>query len=51
MTNKSGRTFILRLRSLRPDDRSTMRSLRLLLKGILRRHEFRCVSVEEVDNA
>ena len=44
----TGRRFVLTLRSLRLDDAATPRSLRWLLKHILRQHRFQCVSVEEV---
>jgi hypothetical protein len=43
---RGGRTFTIRLRSLRPDD-ETIRNLRMLLKRILRSHQFRCTSIEE----
>jgi hypothetical protein len=46
MTN-TGRTFLLRLRSLRPGD-ETIRNLRQLLKRILRQHQFRCEQITEV---
>jgi hypothetical protein len=48
MTN-TGRTFLLKLRSLRPDDETT-RNLRLALRKLLRQWGFRCVSVEEIRN-
>ena len=47
----SGRIFNLRLRSLLQDDAATIRSLKLLLKQILRQHQFRCLAVEEERNA
>jgi hypothetical protein len=46
MTVMSGRTFLLKLRSLRPDDETT-RNLRLVLKKLLRQWGFRCVSITE----
>jgi hypothetical protein len=42
----SGRIFLLKLRSLRPDDETT-RNLRLILKRLLRQFGFRCVSITE----
>jgi hypothetical protein len=45
----SGRVFLLRLRSLRPDD-ETIRNLRWLLKIALRQWGFRCVEISEVRN-
>jgi hypothetical protein len=42
----SGRIFLLKLRSLRPDE-ETIRNLRWVLKSLLRQHGFRCVSVSE----
>jgi hypothetical protein len=45
---KRGRVFVLTLRSLRFDDRDTIRTLRLLLKSLLRQHRFRCEVIEEV---
>ena len=47
MTNKSGRIFLLKLRSLRPDDGELIQNLRALLKKALRQWRFRCVSIEE----
>jgi hypothetical protein len=46
MTNKSGRTFLLKLRSLRPDEETT-RNLRALLKKALRQCGFRCLDLTE----
>jgi hypothetical protein len=46
MTN-TGRVFLLKLRSLRPDDQA-IRDLRGLLKKALRQWGFRCISIEEV---
>lgn len=48
MTN-TGRTFLLKLRSLRPDDQA-IRDLRWVLKKLLRQWGFRCVSVEETND-
>jgi hypothetical protein len=42
----SGRIFLLKLRSLRPDD-ETARNLRQVLKKLLRQWGFRCVSITE----
>ena len=47
MAVKGGRIFVLRLRSLLPDDAATYRALRQLLKRILRQDQFRCTSIEE----
>ena len=48
----SGRIFNLRLRSLLQDDAATIRSLKLLLKQILRQqHRFRCLAIEEERDA
>jgi hypothetical protein len=49
VTNTSGRTFLLKPRSLRSDDQA-IRDLRLVLKKLLRRCGFRCVSVSEEQN-
>jgi hypothetical protein len=46
MTNKSGRTFLLKLQSLRPDDETT-RNLRWLLKKTLRQLGFCCIDLRE----
>jgi hypothetical protein len=40
-------TFVLRLRSTR-SDRDAIRSLRWLLKGLLRQYSLRCISAEEI---
>ena len=47
MTKSGGRTFLLKLRSLRPTDETT-RNLRLLLKKALRQWGFPCVDLREV---
>ena len=47
MTGRSGRIFLLRLRSLRSADETT-RNLRLLLKKTLRQLGFQCVDLREV---
>ena len=49
MTNTSGRRFLLRLQSLRPDDETT-RNLRLVLKKLLRQWGFRCIDIREIHN-
>jgi hypothetical protein len=41
---KEGATYWLKLRSL---DGNNIRGLRWLLKDLLRRHRFRCLSIEE----
>ena len=46
MTNP-GRTFLLKLRSLRPDEETT-RNLRWMLKKALRQCGFRCIDLREV---
>ena len=42
----SGRTFLLKLQSLRPDDETT-RNLRWVLKKVLRQWGFRCIDLTE----
>jgi hypothetical protein len=44
--NTSGRTFLIRFKSLRPDD-ETIRNLRWLLKKALRQCWSRCIDVKE----
>jgi hypothetical protein len=47
MTNMSDRTFLLKLRSLRPDNQA-IRNLRWVLKKLLRQWGFRCDDIKEV---
>ena len=47
MSECRDRIFVLRLRSLQPDDGATIRAVRQLLKRILRQHQFRCLAVKE----
>jgi hypothetical protein len=49
MTDPPGRAFLLRLRSLRPDDETT-RNLRLVLKKLLRQWHFQCLDIREIHN-
>jgi hypothetical protein len=44
MSADTPRTYLLRLRSLRGDD---IHALRAILKALLRRYGWRCVSVEK----
>jgi hypothetical protein len=46
MPERGGRTFVLRLRSLRSDDQA-IRELRWVLKKLLRQCGFRCLSLKE----
>ena len=46
MTNMPGRIFLLKLKSLRPNQETT-RNLRWLLKTLLRQWHFQCIDLKE----
>lgn len=48
VTKAVGRTFNLVIRALPGCEAKAIRELRHVLKALLRRYDFRCVSVEEI---